>query len=157
MPSLIGTSVAANYGRMTPQQTYGVGAIYSNFGTRQLRLIKVVATAADGTTAVDFTDSTYGDNVNGTISDFSKAVRALQTCAEIYQIFTPGTSGFLALVSEDTINDQSSANTADRTTTTGYAVAEKAIKDSLAKGGSATATISLMDVNSTGVVLAAQS
>lgn len=146
------TGVAANYGKMTSQQTYGVGQAFSNFATRQLRLIQVVATASDGTTAVNFTDASAG-----IFSDFAKAVRSLQTVAEVYMILTPGTAGFLALVAEDTINDATSSNTADRTTTTGYGVLEKAVKDALAKGGSATVTVSLMDVSSTGIALAAQS
>ena len=146
------TGVAANYGKMTSQQTYGVGQAFSNFATRQLRLLKVTATASNGSSAVDFTDASAG-----IFSDFAKAVRALQVVAEVYMIFTPGTSGFLALVAEDTINDSSSGNTADRTTTTGYGVLEKAVKDGLAKGGSATATVTLVDVSSTGIALADQS
>ena len=132
------TGVAANYGRMTNQQTYGVGQGFSNFATRQLRLLKVTATASNGSTAVDFTDASAG-----IFSDFAKAVRALQVVAEVYMIFTPGTAGFLALVAEDT--------------TTGYGILEKAVKEALAKGGSATATVTLVDVGSTGIALADQS
>ena len=157
MPSLIGAdagsgvNVAANYGRMTSQQTYGIGQAFTNFATRQLRLIKVTATASNGSTAVDFTDASAA-----AYSDFSKAVRAVQGYAEVYAIFTPGTAGFLALVAEDTINDQTSGNVADRTSTTGYGVLEAAIKAALAKGGSATATVTLVDVGSTGIALADQ-
>jgi hypothetical protein len=104
MPSLINTYVAANYGRMTPQQTYGSGALYSNFGTRQLRFVKVTATT-DGSTALSFADSTYGDNTGGALSAFSVAVRALQTCAEVYLIGTPGSAGFVVAVADDTDND----------------------------------------------------
>jgi len=151
MPSLYGTTVANNYGRMTAQQTYGVGAKFSNFGTRQYRLIKVVATASDGTTAVDFTDASAT-----ALSDFSKAVRAIQTVAEINQIFTPGTAGFLVMISADTVNDIDSGNggQAGEAGTYGYGVLEAAIKAALAKGGSATVTVSTVDVNSTGTVLA---
>ena len=151
MPSLIGDYVAANYGRMTNQQTYGIGQAFTNFATRQLRLIKVTATGSNGSTAVDFTDASATAN-----SDFSKAVRAVQGYAEVYAIFTPGTAGFLALVAEDTINDQSANNVADRTSSTGYGALEAAIKAALAKGGSATATVTLVDVGSTGIALADQ-
>ena len=161
MPSLFNTTVAANYGKMTKQQTYGIGQAFSNFGTRQLRLIKVTATANSVT--VDFTDSSATAN-----SAFTVAVKALQTCAEVYNIFTPGTSGFLALVAEDTINDSTSSNknVADRTTGSGYGYAETAISDALAQsaanGGPAkttpiVATITLVDVGSTGIALADQS
>jgi hypothetical protein len=104
MPSLLNTTVAANYGRMLPQQTYGSGALYSNFGTRQLRFIKVVATS-DGSTPLTFVDTTYGNGTTGALSAFSLAVRALQTCAEIYMIGTPGSAGFIVAVADDTDND----------------------------------------------------
>ena len=109
MPSLLNTTVAANYGRMLPQQTYGSGALYSNFGTRQLRFIKVVATS-DGSAALSFVDTTYGNGTTGALSAFSLAVRALQTCAEIYMIGTPGSAGFIAAVSDDTDNDNDTSN-----------------------------------------------
>ena len=59
MPSLLGTAVAANYGRMVAQDTYATGADFSSFGTRPMRLLKVVASGVtngsfilqDGSTA----------------------------------------------------------------------------------------------------------
>lgn len=153
MPSLLGTDVAANYGRMTSQQTLGIGQAFTNFATRQLRFIKVVATGSDGSTAVDFTDSSATK-----LSDFSKAVRALQTVAEVYAIFTPGTAGFLALVAEDTINDaavdSNERPTLAVTSALTYGVLENVIKEGLAKGGSASVTVTAVDVNSTGIALA---
>lgn len=145
MPSLLGTTVAANYGKMTAQQTYGVGQAFTNFATRQLRLIKIVATASDGTTAVNFTDASAG-----ALSDFSKAVRALQTVAEVYAIFTPGTAGFMALIAEDTVNDSDTSSNVPG----GYGDVEASILAALAKGGSATATVTTADVNSTGTAIA---
>ena len=51
MPSLIDPSkssgqvnVAANYLKMPAQGTYGVGTVYTNFATRQLRFVTVAAT-----------------------------------------------------------------------------------------------------------------
>jgi len=153
MPSLFGTDVAANYGRMTTQQTYGVGQPFTNFATRQLRFIKVVATAADGSTPVDFTDASAA-----ALSDFAKAVRALQTVAEVYALFTPGTAGFIAVISEDTVNDADvDTNTRPTQAVTSaltYGAMEKVIRLNLAKGGSATVTVTALDVNSTGTALA---
>lgn len=145
MPSLLNTTVAANYGKMTAQQTYGVGQAFTNFATRQLRLVKIVATASNGSSAVDFTDSTHG-----ALSDFAKAARALQIVAEVYAIFTPGTAGFLALIAEDTVNDSN----ADTNVPGGYGDLEAAIVAALAKGGSATATVTTVDVDSTGIAIA---
>lgn len=151
MPSLLGTdsgsgvNVAANYGRMTAQQTYGVGQAFTNFATRQLRLIKITATGSNGSTPVNFTDASAG-----ALSDFSKAVRALQTVAEVYAILTPGTAGFLALVAEDTINDSDTGSNVAG----GYGDVEAAILAALAKGGSATATVATADVTATGIAIA---
>jgi hypothetical protein len=145
MPSLLNTTVAANYGKMTAQQTYGVGQAFTNFATRQLRLVKIVATGSDGSTAVNFTDASAG-----ALSDFAKAVRALQIVAEVYAIFTPGTAGFMALIAEDTVNDSN----ADTNVPGGYGDLEAAIVAALAKGGSATATVTTADVNSTGTAIA---
>jgi hypothetical protein len=151
MPSLLSTTVAANYGRMTNQQTYGVGQAFTQFATRQLRMIKVIAVGSDGSTAVDFTDASATAN-----SDFSKSVRALQTCAEVYTIFTPGTAGFLALVAEDTINDATANTRATQAVSSAltYAVLEAVILASLAKGGSSAVTVTAVDVNSTGIAIA---
>ena len=152
MPSLFNTTVAANYGRMTAQQTYGVGQAFTNFATRQLRLVKIVA--VDDGSAVDFTDASATAN-----SKFSVAVKALQTVAEVYAILTPGTAGFLALVAEDTAND---AN-ADVNVPGGYGVLEAAIvnalKVSAANGGpglsgTITCTVTTADVDSTGTAIA---
>ena len=59
MPSLLGSTVAANYGRMTAQQTYGIGQAFTNFATRQLRLIKVTATANKAITNIEIADEFY--------------------------------------------------------------------------------------------------
>lgn len=152
MPSLFNTTVAANYGRMTAQQTYGVGQAFTNFATRQLRLIKITATA--NSVAVDFTDASATAN-----SAFSAAVKALQTVAEVYAILKPGTAGFLALVAEDTINDSNTNSNVPG----GYGDVEAAIAAGLAlsaaNGGPALATpvvvtVDTVDVNATGIAIA---
>lgn len=152
MPSLFNTTVAANYGRMTAQQTYGVGQAFTNFATRQLRLIKI--TAVDDGSAVDFTDASAGAN-----SKFSVAVKALQTVAEVYAILTPGTAGFLALVAEDTINDSDTSSNVPGGYGDVEAVIVAALKVSAANGGpglsgTITAAVTTVDVDSTGVAIA---
>lgn len=152
MPSLFNTTVAANYGRMTAQQTYGVGQAFTNFATRQLRLIKITATA--DASPISFTDASATAN-----SKFSAAVKALQTVAEVYAILTPGSAGFLALVAEDTVNDSDTSSNVPG----GYgdieAVIAAALALSAANGGpgvagTIVATVATADVNSTGIAIA---
>jgi hypothetical protein len=152
MPSLFNTTVAANYGKMTDQQTYGVGQAFTNFATRQLRLIKIVA--VDDGSAVDFTDASATAN-----SAFSVAVKALQTVAEVYAILTPGTAGFLALVAEDTVNDADVDTNVPGEYTALEAVIVAALKVSAANGGpglsgTITCNVTTADVSSTGIAIA---
>jgi hypothetical protein len=153
MPSLFNTTVAANYGRMTPQQGYGSGQIYSQFGTRQYRFIKV--TAIDDSVAIDFTDASYTAN-----SKFSVAVRAIQTVAEVNMVFAPGTAGFIAVITDDTHNGAEVGSNVQATT---FGILEAAIvaalKVSAANGGpglsgTITAAVVAVDVDATGIALA---
>ena len=144
MPSLIGstgsdgttaTGVAANYLKMTPQDTYATGAEFSNFGTRSLRLLKVVTTGGtnDLTKGADGATGTYKDQN----SVFARAVRALQTMGEVYLVGEPDGTTFMALVSGDTVNDAAvNSNVAG----TGYNALEAVINSSLNAGGSSTIT-----------------
>lgn len=128
MPSLFGTDVAANYGRMTAQDTYATGPAFSNFGTRSLRLLKVTVSggsANDLTTADGSTGSYTASN-----SPFSKAVRALQTCGEIYLVGVPSSTAFMALVSGDTFNDSDTSSN----TPLGYGDLEAAIASAIGSG-----------------------
>ena len=117
MPSLLGTYVAANYGRMTSQYTYG-GVTFSNFGTRNLAFIKIVASGSPNP-AVDFTAAqgtdTDASNITGytqpltyawqdSNSAFSVAVRTIQQYGEIYFVGTPVTASFTVAVAIDTMN-----------------------------------------------------
>ena len=117
MPSLLGTYVAANYGRMTSQDTYG-GVTFSNFGTRYLAFIKIVASGSPNP-AVDFTAAqgtdTDASNITGytqpltyawqdSNSAFSVAVRTIQQYGEIYFVGTPVTASFTVAVAIDTMN-----------------------------------------------------
>ena len=135
MPSLLNTTVAGNYGRMSPQQTYGVGEAYSNFGTRQLAWFKV-ALADVANTGYDGTAS----NADGNLSLFAKAVRGLQLNTEVYFISTP-TNGapdyFVVAVAYDTTPNNSKEDSTDTSPTQIELI--KAIVDR-ATAGSSTVT-----------------
>jgi hypothetical protein len=107
MPSLLGTYVTANYGRMTAQQTYAVGEPFTNFGTRQLQIIKVLVSGSN-------TDFTTANGQTGSYADsnslFSAAIRALQQFGEVYAVYTPVATGFIAVVAFDTANTADSGN-----------------------------------------------
>jgi len=144
MPSLIGstgsdgttaTGVAANYLKMSPQDTYATGAEFSNFGTRNLRLLKVVTTGGtnDLTKGADGATGTYKDQN----SVFARAVRALQTMGEVYLVGQPDGTTFMALVSGDTVND---AAVNSNVASTGYNALEAVINSSLNASGSSTVT-----------------
>lgn len=134
MPSLVGTTVATNYLRMPAQDTYSTGAEFSNFGTRSLRLIKVVTSGGtnDLTKGSDGATGTYKD----TNSVFGRAVRAVQNFGEVYLVGRPDATSFLALVAGDQFNDADSANTLNG----GYGFLETVIGSALNSGGSATVT-----------------
>ena len=136
MPSLLGTQVTANYGRMLPQDTYGTGAEFSNFGTRPMRLLKITATSVtngsfvlqDGSTAdaslsasQGFVPSLVGWKQPNSL--FSRLVRTVQTFGEIYMVGAPDATNFQVLVSADTVNDAASGNTAS----TAYTLLEAAL------------------------------
>jgi hypothetical protein len=143
MPSLFqtvnGVSVAANYGRLVPQQTYGVGESLTNFGTRQLVLIKVLI----GGTAADMR---YQDGATSTLSFnltnscFAVAVRTLQSFGEIYAVYSPVATGFVAIMALDTLNSSESGTgvTTGQIATT-YGLAEAAIATAI-DGAKASAT-----------------
>ena len=160
MPSLYGQTVANNYGRMVPQQTYGTGQIFSQFGTRQYRFLKV--TAVNNSTAVLFQKdtgltggavlSTVGTGYQASNSAYSVALRAIQTVAEVNFAFVPGTSGFVVAITEDTLNEADSGNTG-----TGYGIMEAAIVaalKSISLTTSPAATVSTIDIDSTGIAIA---
>jgi hypothetical protein len=135
MPSLIGTTVATNYLRMPTQDQYATGAEYSNFGTRNLRLLKVVTSGGtnDLTKGADGAAGSYKD----TNSVFSRCVRALQTMGEVYLVGQPDATSFLALVAGDTVND---ATTSSNTAGTTYNAMEAVIAASMNASGTATVT-----------------
>lgn len=123
MPSVDSTT-SANWLKTSPS---------TQFGTRQLTFLKVVATGSDGSTAVNFSTSSTASN-----SDFSKAVRTIQNFNELYAVGIPDAVGFIVVIADDTKNGADSGNTQG----TGHGLLEAALVAALAKGGSATATVS---------------
>lgn len=144
MPSLIGatgsdgttaTGVAANYLRMPAQDQYATGPAFSNFGTRSLRLLKVVTSGGTN-------DLTKGaDGATGTFADqnsvFARCVRGIQTMAEVYVVGVPDATSFLVLVTGDTVNDAAASSNVAGTT---YGALEAAIVASMNASGVATVT-----------------
>jgi hypothetical protein len=118
MPSLIGTTVTNNYLKTAPT---------TQFGTREIVLVKVLVSGTnasmilvDGSTA-----GATGYLLSNSI--YSSAVRSLQNFAEVYAVYTPVATGFLALIAVDTANSSDTA-TGTQPVTTGYGQAEAAIK-----------------------------
>ena len=166
MPSLLNTIVAANYGAMSPQDSYGTGANLNNFGTRSMRLLKITVssgsnndlTLADGVTANASLDPTtgYSTTVAGwkqKNSLFGQVVRALQTNAEVYVVGEPSSTVFLALVSGDTVDD---AATSSNVASTGYGQLAATIKATIdnrtaaAQGAGAAGTATTVTITASG-------
>jgi hypothetical protein len=151
MPSLLNTTVAANYGKMTAQDTYGTGPAFTGFGTRSLRLLKVVLSSGS------LNDLTYADgNATGTYADanslFGKVVAGLQQTAEIYVVGQPDATSFLALVAGDTINDAAAASNVAGTTYGAMEAQLKSIIDNrtAAMGAGAAGTATTVTVTASG-------
>ncbi len=116
MPSLIGTTVAANYLVAT--------APFSQFGTRQVQIINVALSGIDTTPTI-------------ANSNLSKAIRGIQAMAEIYAVGTPTSGNCQFIIAVDTVtNADSTSGGVD--SGTGYGKLEAAIKAST--GGTATVT-----------------
>ena len=145
MPSLLGTTVAANYGRMTEQQTYATGTIYSNFGTRQLRFVKAVVSGGSNNDLRYADGATSSTSYKDSLSLFSKAVRALQVGVELYFVGTPSASAFVFAISEDTVNDSDTSSN----TPGGYGDLEAAVAAAIGSG-----TVTISDLTATGASIA---
>jgi hypothetical protein len=128
-----------NSGRLVSHENFSTSGVtrtytgpYTQFGTRQLKFLKVVAVGSDGSTAVNFATTYVASG-----SDLSLAVRAIQTYAEIFAVGIPDATGFIVVVAADTANGADSGNTQATT----YGLMEAAVTASTAKGGSAATTI----------------
>jgi hypothetical protein len=154
MPSLIGAdagsgvNVAANYNAMPSQQSYGIGEKYTNFGTRQLSIIKVAVSG--GTNDMRYADGSSGADYTAAGSLFAKAVRALQTYAEVYAVYAPVAGGFLAVVALDTANSSDSGNgDTDGAIGTGYGLVEAVIAASLNSSATVAVTTPTIAIGTT--------
>ena len=110
MPSLIGTTVAANYLTMGSTNTYADGAYYSNLGTRQMTLWKInkstAGTSADMTKGADGATGNYYD----ANSLLSRIVRSIQQFGEVYYVGQPDASNVLVMVATDTVNNSDTSS-----------------------------------------------
>jgi hypothetical protein len=149
MPSLLGTLVTANYGRMLPQDTYAQGADFSAFGTRPMRALLVTLSSVtrgsmilqDGSTAdasltaaLGFVPSLVGWKQPNSL--FSRIVRTVAGYGEIYVVGQPNATDVLFLVSADTFNGADSGNTQG----TGFGLLEAAILSEITKTNKADGT-----------------
>jgi len=123
MPSLVGTTVTANYLKTSPS---------TQFGTRELKLISVSYTGADTTPTI--ANSLY-----------SQGVRALQQNAEVYAVFTAAAGAFIAIVANDTVSDAQSQSVA----TANWTMLETAMAAGIT--GNPTVTIATLTVSGTTV------
>ena len=122
MPSLVGTTVAANYLKST--------ANFSQFGTRELAFISITVSGVHtGAAAAD--------------SLFSKTVRALQQSVEVYFVGTPASNAFVAIIAADTSFNYDSAS-AGVGSGTGWGLLETAIA---AGNGAVAATVASLSAS----------
>jgi hypothetical protein len=103
MPSLLGTTVTANYLKAVNP--------FSQFGTRELQFIKVAYSGADTTPTI-------------ANSLFSQGVRALQQSVEVYFVGTPATGVFVAAIAADTSYNTDAKVAGGSDTGTGYNLIE---------------------------------
>jgi len=126
----------------------------TQFGTRELSTIKVLV----GGTAADVR---YQDGASSglayTLSNsvYSAAVRALQSFGEVYAVYAPVATGFIAIVATDTLNSSESANGTNPIATTfglaetAMAAAVNAAKASGTKDSTVTITLPTIAIGTT--------
>jgi hypothetical protein len=126
----------------------------TQFGTRELLTIKVVV----GGTAADVR---YQDGASSglayTLSNsvYSAAVRALQSFGEVYAVYAPVATGFIAIVATDTLNSSASGNGTNPIATTftlaetAMAAAVDAAKASATKDSTVTITLPTIAIGTT--------
>ena len=155
MPSLLGTTVTANYNRVVGP-TYTVSGDvrtytgpFSSFGTRILKFYKVAAVHNSG--AVNFTKAKL--DASGVWSDsgslFALAILALQQFGEVFYVGTPGTGGFIVALADDTANS-AEANSNEQAAT--FGAMEAAIKAAI--GADTSVTVTEVTVQANGLSIA---
>lgn len=142
MPSLLGTTVTANYNRVVGPEYTASGDVrtytapFSNFGTRFLKFYKVAG--VHNAAAVNFTKKTLagaGDwHDSGSV--YALAILALQQFGEVFYT-SPGTAGFVVALADNTANG-AEPNSNDQATT--FGAMEAAIKAAIAADTSVTVT-----------------
>lgn len=122
-----GTSYAAtNYQKFSPT---------TQTSTRALRVVKVLVSGG--------TPPNLSTNYATANSDYAKAVRTFETFFETYAIFTPVSTGFIAIIASDTAQDNLAlGQPAGSVSGTTYNDAEAAILAALGSWGSGVVTIS---------------
>jgi hypothetical protein len=126
----------------------------TQFGTRELSTIKVVVggTAAD----VRYQDGA-SSGLSYTLSNsvYSAAVRALQGFGEVYAVYAPVATGFIAIVATDTLNSSASGNGTNPIATdftlaeAAMAAAVDAAKASATKDSTVTITLPTIAIGTT--------
>lgn len=115
MPSLVGTTVAANYQRNVvyyPNSVATAANPFTQFGTRELSFLKVTKTGF-------FTAATFGTANSNT----AKVIRGIQLQAELYGVQRLDDDNLIVIVSKDTVSDWDSATDS----TAGYGLLETAV------------------------------
>ena len=117
MPSLLGTTVTTNYLKTAPS---------TQFGTRELSVVKVLIGGTNASMILVDGSTAGATGYLSSNSIYSAAVRALQGFAEVYAVYTPVATGFIAVLAADTANGSEVATPNTQATTFGSA--EAAIK-----------------------------
>ena len=134
MPSVDSTT-SANWLKTAPS---------TQFGTRELTVIKVLVTGGSN-------DMRYQDGATSSLSYtlpaslYSKAVRTIQNFAEVYAVYTPVATGFIAVIAADTANGADSGNTQAQT----FGLMEAAINAALNASAVTTVSVPTIQIGTT--------
>ena len=116
----------------------------TQFGTRELTVIKVAVTGGSN-------DMRYQDGATSSLSYtlpaslYSKAVRTIQNFAEVYAVYAPVATGFIAVIAADTANGADSGNTQAAT----FGLMEAAINAALNASAATTITAPAISIGTT--------
>ena len=116
----------------------------TQFGTRELTVIKVLVTGGSN-------DMRYQDGATSSLSYtlpaslYSKAVRTIQNFAEVYAVYTPVATGFIAVIAADTANGADSGNTQAQT----FGLMEAAINAALNASAVTTVSVPTIQIGTT--------
>ena len=127
----------------------------TQFGTRELTAITVTV----GGTAINMTlsDGAAAGATGYLLSNspYSAAIRALQSFGEVYAVYAPVATGFIAILATDTLNSSASANGTNPIATTftlaetAMAAAIDAAKASATKDSTVTITLPTLAIGQT--------